>query len=69
MRVFAISDLHLDYPVNKQWLQALSTTEYQLDVLIVAGDVAEDFALLRWATGKVQSWLHEGKFDDADAYR
>lgn len=49
MRVFAISDLHLEYPVNKQWLQALPTTEYQSDALIVAGDVAEDFALLRWA--------------------
>lgn len=41
MRVFAISDLHVDYEPNAAWVQQLSLTEYQDDVLIVAGDVSD----------------------------
>jgi Icc-related predicted phosphoesterase len=41
MRVFAISDLHVDYEPNAQWVEELSLTEYRHDVLIVAGDVSD----------------------------
>ncbi|HET7795385.1 MAG TPA: metallophosphoesterase [Rhizobacter sp.] len=41
MRVFAISDLHVDYEPNAQWVQQLSMGEYLDDVLIVAGDVSD----------------------------
>lgn len=41
MRVFAISDLHVDYEPNARWVQELSLVEYQNDVLIVAGDVSD----------------------------
>ena len=40
MRIFAISDLHVDYAENRRWVTQLSTWEYQQDVLICAGDVA-----------------------------
>ncbi|GLQ90048.1 metallophosphoesterase [Dyella flagellata] len=41
MRVFAISDLHLDYAANREWLQQLPLHEYNDDVLILAGDVSD----------------------------
>jgi len=40
MRIFAISDLHVDYAENERWVTQLSTWDYQQDVLICAGDVA-----------------------------
>eukprot|EP00249_Psilotum_nudum_P005849 c19277_g2_i4 orf=64-945(-) len=41
MRVYAVSDLHTDYPENLEWLRRLSSSAYIQDTLIVAGDVAE----------------------------
>lgn len=40
MRVFAISDLHIDFEENKSWLAGLSLQDYQRDVLICAGDLS-----------------------------
>lgn len=42
MRVWAVSDIHVDYAENFQWIQQLSSREYQDDVLILAGDVSHD---------------------------
>ena len=41
MRVFAISDLHVDYDENDQWVAGLSTADYVDDLLILAGDVSD----------------------------
>lgn len=38
-RVFALSDIHVDYDVNAQWVRSLSSQDYRDDVLILAGDV------------------------------
>jgi predicted phosphodiesterase len=46
MRVFAVSDLHLDYAANREWLQQLSRHEYRHDALILAGDISDRIALL-----------------------
>ena len=46
MRVFATSDIHVDYDANKQWLFDLSNVDYQDDILLVAGDLTDDLALL-----------------------
>jgi len=46
MRIFAISDLHVDYPENLDWVEALSCTEYTEDILLVAGDICHDESLL-----------------------
>eukprot|EP01018_Ginkgo_biloba_P022372 Gb_06747 [translate_table: standard] len=43
MKVYALSDLHTDYPENMAWVKRLSTTAYKTDILIIAGDVAEKF--------------------------
>lgn len=42
MRVFTVSDLHIDYDYNKQWVLNISNEEYKNDVLILAGDVTDN---------------------------
>ena len=49
MRIFAISDLHIDYKENRNWISALSEQEYINDVLIVAGDICDKDEELSWA--------------------
>ena len=46
MRIFAVSDIHIDYDGNARWLSNLSASEYTDDVLILAGDVSDDPRLL-----------------------
>ena len=46
-RVFAISDVHVDYPENLQWIENLSETSYQTDVLLLAGDVSDKLPLIK----------------------
>ena len=41
MRVFALSDIHVDHDANARWVSALSRSDYQQDVLILAGDVSD----------------------------
>lgn len=48
MRVFAVSDIHIDYEANAQWVAGLSVSEYQDDVLILAGDVTDTLIKLEW---------------------
>jgi predicted phosphodiesterase len=49
VRIFAISDLHVDYEMNARWLADLSVTEYREDVLILAGDVSDSLERVGWA--------------------
>lgn len=51
MRVFALSDIHIDYEVNAKWIGNLSVADYQDDVLILAGDVTDTRPLLEWGLG------------------
>jgi predicted phosphohydrolase len=46
MRVFAVSDLHVDFDPNARWLAGLSTQDYRDDFLILAGDVCHSLRLL-----------------------
>ncbi len=41
MRVFAVSDIHVDYPENALWVEQLSNSDYQNDCLILAGDISD----------------------------
>jgi hypothetical protein len=53
-RVFAVSDVHVGYLENRTWLEALcaeSRGTYANDVLIFAGDVAEELPQLEAALG------------------
>ncbi len=51
MRIFALSDIHVDYDANAQWVRTLSAADYQDDVLILAGDVTDTLRLLEWSLG------------------
>jgi len=51
MRIFAISDLHIDYEVNARWIADLSSADYKEDVLVLAGDVTDTLRLLDWCLG------------------
>lgn len=42
MKVWATSDLHVDYQKNWDWFMQLSNVEYQEDILILAGDIIPD---------------------------
>jgi Icc-related predicted phosphoesterase len=46
MRVFGLSDLHVDYDVNRRWIEDLSASDYRNDLLILAGDISDDRRLL-----------------------
>jgi 3',5'-cyclic AMP phosphodiesterase CpdA len=48
VRIFALSDIHIDYDVNAKWIANLSIAEYRDDVLILAGDVTDTRRLLEW---------------------
>ncbi|MFK3648761.1 metallophosphoesterase [Lysobacter enzymogenes] len=52
MRVFALSDLHVDYPDNARWLRSLSAQDYREDLLILAGDLTHRRPLLAWCLGE-----------------
>jgi predicted phosphodiesterase len=48
VRTFAVSDIHVDYDINKRWITHLPEIEYRNDLLILAGDVAHSLKLLEW---------------------
>jgi predicted phosphodiesterase len=45
-RVFAVSDIHVDFDANFQWVRQLSKADYRDDLLILAGDVTHHLAQL-----------------------
>jgi Icc-related predicted phosphoesterase len=47
-RIFATSDLHIDYEENKQWVAGLSALDYRDDALILAGDISAGLKQIRW---------------------
>jgi len=42
LRLFALSDIHVDYPVNAQWIADLSRYDFTEDAIILAGDVSHE---------------------------
>lgn len=54
-RVFACSDIHVDYRENWRWVEQLSDRNFQDDALIVAGDVTDDLGKLRNTLRVLQS--------------
>ncbi|MDQ3205881.1 MAG: metallophosphoesterase [Pseudomonadota bacterium] len=62
MRLFAISDIHVDYPENARWVEQLSDADYRHDVVIVAGDLTDDSRLLAWCLGQFAAKFHQVLF-------
>lgn len=46
MRIFTISDIHVDYLENQKKIQSISAVDYKNDVLILAGDISHKKPLL-----------------------
>jgi predicted phosphodiesterase len=44
LRIFALSDIHIDYEENRKWSSGLSTNDYKKDILILAGDITDRFS-------------------------
>jgi predicted phosphodiesterase len=79
MRVFAVSDLHLDYAPNLAWVEKLSLQDYQNDALILAGDISDRLALLEdgfealkrrfavvlYVPGNHDLWVHREHLHDS----
>lgn len=79
MRIFAISDLHVDFRENLQWVNRLSDCDYRDDVLLIAGDVShrldrvtsvfetlnEKFAHLFFVPGNHDLWVREKEVADS----
>jgi 3',5'-cyclic AMP phosphodiesterase CpdA len=57
-RLLAISDLHVTYPENRQFVSELRPQSPE-DWLIVAGDVAEQVADVEWALGRLRERFAE----------
>ncbi|MFA0964649.1 metallophosphoesterase [Roseivirga sp. BDSF3-8] len=47
MRLFALSDIHSDFPENYKWIANLSHQDYTEDVLIMAGDIGHDLKVVK----------------------
>ncbi|MBF0102718.1 MAG: metallophosphoesterase [Desulfobacterales bacterium] len=58
MRIFAISDIHIDFEENFTWVYKLSETDYVNDILILAGDVTDQTRLLRDVFVKLRRSFH-----------
>jgi hypothetical protein len=79
MQVFAVSDLHVDYPPNMAWLRALDGSGHSRDAIIVAGDVTDDldrleevfrtlrrsFAHVFFVPGNHELWVRRGEWKDS----
>ena len=83
MRIFAVSDLHTDFAENRRRLEQVSSTSYLQDVLVVAGDIADDLRIIDLTLRKLSSqfdqvfyvpgnhelWVRDGKYDSVEKFR
>ena len=81
MRIFAISDVHADYPRNMTLIEALSGEDHSRDTLLLAGDVTDDlgtlarvlrafrqgFAHVFFVPGNHELWVRRGEQGDSVA--
>ena len=58
MRIFAISDIHVDFQENQKWIDALSDFEYKDDVLLLAGDVCHNLDRLKETLLQIRFKFH-----------
>lgn len=82
MKVWATSDVHLDYAENWQWFQGLSASDYTQDILILAGDLLPDlnkvqqffeqlvpkFLKVLFVPGNHDLWLKKGEKDSLQKF-
>jgi UDP-2,3-diacylglucosamine pyrophosphatase LpxH len=54
MRIFALSDIHVDDNDNMMWLDSLSEIDYTDDTLILAGDISDNLDTFRIALSSLR---------------
>jgi predicted phosphodiesterase len=59
MRLYATSDLHVDFEENRRFIEKLSLIEFTEDALIVAGDVAHRLDLIGETLGLLKRKFEE----------
>ena len=83
MRIFAVSDLHTDFAENRRRLQQVSSSSYMRDVLVVAGDIADDLRIIDWTLQKLRSqfgqvfyvpgnhelWVRDGAYNSIEKFQ
>jgi len=55
LRIFCISDIHVEYEINRRWLNNLSQHDYKNDLLILAGDITNNLMLLEKILGEIRN--------------
>ncbi len=79
MRIFALSDIHIDFEENRAWIDTLFTKDYHRDALILAGDICHDTILLKetllqfkerfkylfFVPGNHDLWIRDQRFPDS----
>jgi predicted phosphodiesterase len=79
LRIFAISDIHVDYTENLHWLNNLSKWDFQNDILILGGDVTDTITLFEkvmidlrsrfkevlFVSGNHDLWTHRNHVKDS----
>ena len=77
MKVYTVSDLHVDYPENMDWILSLNSTAYLEDILVLAGDVSNDledlirvfnslkskFKAVHFIPGNHELWVEKDKLN------
>eukprot|EP00668_Euglena_longa_P004897 GGOE01005738.1.p1 GENE.GGOE01005738.1~~GGOE01005738.1.p1 ORF type:complete len:292 (+),score=69.52 GGOE01005738.1:120-995(+) len=59
VRVFCVSDIHTDIPANLEWVHSICTSSYQRDVLICAGDISDNLAVVEETLGLLKKRFKE----------
>ncbi|MBT8339104.1 MAG: metallophosphoesterase [Desulfatitalea sp.] len=79
MKIYTVSDIHIDFHENHGWLTSLSSVDYQDDILILAGDIADAIESLKaafeilsdtfhgvcYVPGNHDLWLRHGTWHDS----
>ncbi|MBN1408968.1 MAG: metallophosphoesterase [Calditrichaceae bacterium] len=55
MRLFTVSDLHVDFKENREWIETLSESEYKNDILLLGGDVCHNLERLQKTLLQIRS--------------
>ncbi len=82
MKIYAISEIHIDHKENMKWMLNLSKNDYKNDVLILAGDVSDKtehlelafktlsscFRHICFVPGNHDIWVRRNKENDSIQY-
>lgn len=79
MRVYAVSDIHVDHKENFKKIAAISQTDYKNDILILGGDISSKFEMVKqvfeifkerfrevlFVTGNHDLWVRDNSAKDS----